>query len=497
MKIEQESNDNAMLSAKKAKNMYCLLKKEVVPALGCTEPIAVALAVAKAAETLREITGKKAALPEKIRIVTSLNIYKNGMGVGIPGTDMTGLYIASALGAIAGDSRKQLEVLSGVKPAHVAAARKFVEQGGVEIEATGHVNKVYAEAVCFLEGRRTRVVIEETHQNIVLVEADGKEIFAKKTSKAGEKAQEDLYDVTMDEIYDFATKQPLADISFIIDQAQLNKKLSDYGLKHKSGMGIGATLLNWSKKHKAVGDNQLINHAMALTAAASDARMSGALLPAMSNSGSGNQGITAMMPVLAVAEKLGVDKERLARALILSNLTAIHIKHGFGRLSAACGCVVASTGAACGVCYLLGGTGEQIKHAIKNMIGNLTGMVCDGAKLGCALKVASGTSAAMQATILAIENVYVPGSNGIIEDDVERTIRNIGQIASKAMNQADEVILDIMVNKQVEKQDGTRKKAVKKSAPKKKAVSTGKAKKAVEREKAAAKTKKNTKNKQL
>ena len=217
-------------------------------------------------------------------------------------------------------------------------------------------------------------------------------------------------------------------------------------------MGLGATLLGWMKKNSAM--NEYTDYAMAMTAAASDARMSGALLPAMSNSGSGNQGITAMVPILAVAEKTGSSDEKLARALILSNLTAIHIKHGFGRLSAACGCVVASTGAACGVCYLLGGSLEQVKFAVKNMIGNLTGMVCDGAKLGCdgaklgcALKVASGTSAAMQAAVLALDNIYVPGTNGIIEDDVERTIRNIGFIAQRAMNEADNVILDIMVNK--------------------------------------------------
>lgn len=436
-----------MLNKTKVRNMYRLLEKEVVPALGCTEPVSVALAVSKATETLRQTTGKKTLLPEKIKIITSLNIYKNGMGVGIPGTDMTGLYIAAALGAIVGDSKKELEVLSGVRPAHVETARRFVEKGGVKIDVSGKVNKVYAEAVCSAQGHQARAVIEGTHQNIVLVEADGRKVFAKKAAKAGADAEEALYHITMDEIFEFASRQPFKDIEFILGEALYNKKLSDYGLKHRSGMGIGATLLKWMKERKLSGTNCLVEYAMALTAAASDARMSGALLPAMSNSGSGNQGITAMMPVLAVAEKTKASREKLARALILSNLTAIHIKHGFGRLSAACGCVVASTGAACGVCYLLGGSGEQVKYAIKNMIGNLTGMVCDGAKLGCALKVASGTSAAMQAAILAKENVYVPGSNGIIEDDVERTIANIGRIASDAMNQADEVILDIMVNK--------------------------------------------------
>lgn len=462
-----------MLSAKKVNNMYRLLEKEVVPALGCTEPIAVALAVAKAAETLRKTVGKKDLVPDSIKIVTSLNIYKNGMGVGIPGTDMTGLYIASALGAICGESDKELEVLAGVKPQHVKLAKAFVEKGGVEITTAAKVNKVYAEAICCTKGHQARAVIEETHQNIVLVEADGKKLFARKATKSGAKNEEEIYDITIDDIYEFATKQPFPKIAFIVNKAEYNKKLADYGIKHKSGMGIGATLLDWTKKHQSKGDNLLTNYAMALTAASSDARMSGALLPAMSNSGSGNQGITAMVPVLAVAEKTKADKEKLARALMLSNLVAIHIKHGFGRLSAACGCVVASTGAACGVCYLMGGTKEQLKYAIKNMIGNLTGMVCDGAKLGCALKVASGTSAAMQAAILALENVYVPGTNGIIEEDVERTIRNIGRIASDAMNQADEVILDIMVSKEGGKKKSCGKKAcAAKSATRKPATRT-------------------------
>lgn len=462
-----------MLSAKKADNMYRLLEKEVVPALGCTEPIAVALAVAKATETLRETVGKKDLVPDSIKIVTSLNIYKNGMGVGIPGTDMTGLYIASALGAICGRSEKELEVLAGVKPEHVKLAKTLVEKKRVEITTAAKVNKVYAEAVCITKGHQARVVIEETHQNIVLVEADGKKLFAKKSTKAGAKNEDELYDISVDEIYEFATRQPLSKIAFIIEKAGCNKTLADYGIKHKSGMGIGAALLDWTKKSHITDNHLLTNYAMMLTAAASDARMSGALLPAMSNSGSGNQGITAMVPVLAVAEKTEASREKLARALILSNLMAIHIKHGFGRLSAACGCVVASTGAACGVCYLLGGTNEQIKYAIKNMIGNLTGMVCDGAKLGCALKVASGTSAAMQAAILALENVYVPGTNGIIEEDVERTIRNIGRIASDAMNQADEVILDIMVSKEGGKKKSCGKKAcAAKSATRKPATRT-------------------------
>lgn len=433
-----------MLSEKKIADMYYLLDKEVVPALGCTEPIALALAVARAAEELRTLAGAD-VLPEKMEIMTSLGIYKNGMGVGIPGTDKTGLYIAAALGAIVGDSSKELEVLAGVHPDDVEKANDYVSQGRISIGIQEKCNPVFVDVVCTAGENTTHVVLAENHRNIILVEANGKVVFENKESAEEAQAEDDAYNITMAEIYEFASTQPFEKIRFILDAAQYNKRLSDYGLKNHSGMGLGATLL--ARIEKNHGGNEFADYAMALTAAASDARMSGALLPAMSNSGSGNQGITAMMPVLAVAERMGASDELLARALMVSNLTVIHIKHGFGRLSAACGCVVASSGAASGVCYLKGGTEQQITYAVKNMIGNLTGMVCDGAKLGCALKVASGTSAAMQAAILALENIYVPGTNGIVEDDVEKTIRNIGYISSKAMTQADNVILEIMVNK--------------------------------------------------
>ncbi len=426
-----------MIDARKAELMFGLLKREVVPAVGCTEPIAVALAVAKAKETLD-------TLPERMAVAVSLNIYKNGMGVGIPGTDKVGLPIAIALGAIVGQSDKALEVLSGVQPHHVEAAERYLSEDRVTITIAENCDKLYVKAECWAGKDCSSVEISGSHTNIVTVNLNGDNIF-KQQPLQNEEAGEEDFNPTMDEIFEFAKTQPLEEIRYILEAAMVNKALSDYGLAHRCGMGIGATLLSWTNRRQL--SNDFSNYAMALTAAASDARMSGALLPAMSNSGSGNQGITAMVPVLAVGEKLGSNEEDIIRALILSNLTAIHIKHGFGRLSAACGCVVASTGAACGVCYLMGGGLVQIKNAIKNMIGNLTGMVCDGAKLGCALKVASGTSAALQAAILALEGIGVPGSNGIIEDDVERTIANIGTIANEAMNEADRVILNIMLSK--------------------------------------------------
>lgn len=426
-----------MIHRERAQKIYNLISKEVVPALGCTEPIALALAVAKA----REVLG---GMPEKVNIAVSLNIYKNGMGVGIPGTSAVGLPMAAALGLIVGQADKNLEVLCGVLPIHEAQANLLLEQGNITIHTVEHPDKLYIEVECIAQDKKAKTIIQSSHSNFVYIALNDQIIQDSRDNQSMTQNAEDeeATGLSIDEIFDFATSEAFEDIRFILDRAQVNKTLSSHGLSNKSGMGVGANLMSWIEKNTLAND--FSNYAMALTAAASDARMSGALLPAMSNSGSGNQGITAMVPVLATAEKLNASDETLARALILSNLTAIHIKKNFGRLSAACGCVVASTGASCGVCYLLGGDKTQIEHSIKNMIGNLSGMVCDGAKLGCALKVASGTSAAIQSAILGISNIYVPGNNGIISDDIETTIKNLGMIANEAMDKADQVILNIM-----------------------------------------------------
>ncbi len=419
--------------------IIALIQREVVPALGCTEPIAVALAVAKA----REVLGTK---PEKVIVFVSPNIYKNGMGVGIPGTGMVGLHIAAALGIICGKSADKLEVLKYVNPDLVQEAKLLVDSGKVQVNAEDTNEKLYIKALC-TDGKNTAsATIRGTHSNISQV-ALNDQILEDTTLQADEKTTNDTdFDVSISEIYAFATQAPLDKIKFILEGAQLNETLSNYGLEHHSGLGVGANILESIRKGYMSEDLQ--NRAMAVTAAASDARMSGAMLPAMSNSGSGNQGITAMLPVVSAAKTLNASEEQLCRALILSNLVVIHIKKNFGRLSAACGCVVASTGAACGVAYLLNGEELPIHYAIKNMIGNLTGMVCDGAKLGCALKVATGTCAAIQSALLANENICISANDGIIEEDIERTIQNIGIIASESMDETDRMVLKIMTNKE-------------------------------------------------
>ncbi len=415
-----------------------LLHTQVKPALGCTEPIAVALAAAKAAELLELPDRLSADLG--IAVSVSGNILKNGMGVGIPGTGMTGLRIAAALGAVCGNSLYGLEVLKDLDEASVARAKSLGPEVKLGLADTAHVLYVCVTVSC--GGRDATAVIQDGHDNIVRLELCGEVLSdAGESHTAGSGSH--CSGLTVKEIYDFVQSVSACDISFILEDRTLNLALAREGLAGDYGLNVGSTI---AADEEDFGKDFLA-YAMSLTAAASDARMAGCTMPAMSNSGSGNQGITVSMPVIAYALHYGVDDERLSRALCLSNLIAIHIKSHLGLLSALCGCVVASTGAACGIAWLKGGSYAQICATIKNMIGNITGMVCDGAKVGCALKVASGVSSAVQACQLALAGHCVGRNDGIIDDDIERSIRNLGRVGSVGMHETDNVILDIMVCK--------------------------------------------------
>lgn len=430
-----------------------LIRKEVKPALGCTEPIAVALAVAKAMEIIEEN-----CTPEpdwrmgdgySLRIEVSGNILKNGMGVGIPGTGMVGLHIAAALGAVCGRSEYGLEVLGNLNDAFIARAKKLVEQKAVSIGLAETDHKLYVKAYAeHRDGHCAAVVIQDNHDSIVETSLNGKILSSSGTRQDnGSPEQKSTldYKLTVREIVDFADKVAFEDIGFILESRTLNLALAKEGLNGKYGLKVGYAISLDDNREVFGGD--FLCYAMSLTAAASDARMAGCTLAAMSNSGSGNQGITVTMPVIAYSLRYGTDDERLARALVLSHLIAIHIKGYLGKLSALCGCVIASTGSACGLVYLRGGDYEQICAAIKNMIGNITGMVCDGAKVGCAMKVASGVSSALQSAVLAREGICISEHDGIIEKDIEKTIRNLGRIGSVGMQNTDNMILDIMVCK--------------------------------------------------
>ena len=437
-----------------------LIHKEVKPALGCTEPIAVALAVAKAVDIISENCSHCGDCPLwrqtadfRITVEVSGNILKNGMGVGIPGTGMVGLPIAAALGAVCGDPALGLEVLHGVSESAVTRAKELVEAKRVTISVADIDRLLYVKATVSMGhgleasaevNPHAYAVIEDDHDKIVETSFADRILMSSESGAAAKDRSTLDYGLTVREIYDFACTADFKDIDFILEDRTLNMALAKEGLEGDYGLRVGKAIRE--NQLEVFGDD-LMSFAMGMTAAASDARMAGCTLPAMSNSGSGNQGITVSVPIIAYALKYGIGDEPLARALILSNLVAIHIKGYLGKLSALCGCVVASTGSACGIVYLQGGTYEQVCAAIKNMVGNITGMVCDGAKVGCAMKVASGVSSAVQSAVLALRGTCIPSTDGIIEDDIEKTVRNLGTIGSVGMQATDKMILDIMLCK--------------------------------------------------
>ena len=433
-----------------------LIHREVIPALGCTEPIAVALAVAKAAEIISDNCtcpeGWRRSANFKISVEVSANILKNAMGVGIPGTGMVGIPVAAALGAVCGDPTLGLEVLKTMSGDDLARARELVETKAVRVSVADTERLLYVKATVSVGGMAASAeldphayaVIEDQHDNIAETSFADRILMSSESAAATVDSSTGDLGLTVREIFDFATSASYSDIAFILEDRTLNMALAKEGLAGNYGLQVGKAI---RENQKEVFGDDFLSFAMGLTAAASDARMAGSPLPAMSNSGSGNQGITVSMPVIAYAIKYGIDDERLSRALILSNLVAIHIKTYLGRLSALCGCVVASTGSACGIVYLQGGGLSQVCAAIQNMAGNITGMVCDGAKVGCAMKVASGVSCAVQSAVLALRGTCIPSTDGIIEDDVEKTIRNLGKIGSVGMKTTDRMILDMMLCK--------------------------------------------------
>lgn len=434
-----------------------LIKREVKPALGCTEPIAVALAVAKAAEILRggrikdpdrkgHVCDHCEAKNASIFIEVSGNILKNGMGVGIPGTGMVGLHIAAALGSVCGKSDYGLEVLKDIDDKAVEDAKLMVAQNKVHISVADTSHKLYVKATIKCGPHEASALIEDAHDMIIETTFDHRIL-----SDISNSLESDTSDsassagLTVKEIFEFVNTVDYEDIRFILESRTLNLALAEEGLRGDYGLKVGKTLQ--SPENGTVYGKDFLTYAMSMTAAASDARMAGCTLPAMSNSGSGNQGITVTMPVIAYGIRNNIGDEKMARALTLSHLIAIHIKSYLGKLSALCGCVVASTGSSCGIVYLEGGGYGQVCAAIKNMAGNMTGMVCDGAKVGCALKVASGVACSVQSAVLALRGTCISSSDGIIEDDIEKTIQNVGSLGSIGMQTTDKMILDIMVSK--------------------------------------------------
>ena len=425
-----------MIAKSEREQIIALINREVVPAIGCTEPIAVALCVAKATETL----GKR---PEKIKALLSANILKNAMGVGIPGTGMIGLPIAIALGALIGKSEYQLEVLKDSTPEAVEEGKKLIDSQAICIGLKKDIDeKLYIEIICEADNDKATAIISGGHTNFIYVSHNNDVILNKQATSSSEEEQHEP-ELNLRKVYEFATTTPLEEIRFILETKRLNKNAAERSFQGNYGHQLGK-ILKESKSEKQLLGSNTFTHILSYTSAACDARMAGAMIPVMSNSGSGNQGITATLPVVVYAEDNHKSEEELIRALVLSHLTVIYIKQSLGRLSALCGCVVAATGSSCGITYLMGGNYEQITFAVQN----ITGMICDGAKPSCALKLTSGVSTAVFSAILAMEHKCVSSVEGIIDDNVDRSIRNLTKIGSQGMNETDKLVLEIMTHKQ-------------------------------------------------
>ena len=428
-----------MISPSEYKAILELIHRQVVPAIGCTEPIAVALCVAKAREILDEE-------PQSIDVRLSANIFKNAMGVGIPGTGMIGLPIAIALGALAGKSELELEVLRDCTKEDVERGKVYISEDRIKITLEhDDPDKLYIDVVCRADGKEAEARIKSAHTNFVYLRRDGEELLNVSPCAATATHGGDSIQLTLGKVYEFAHTAKLDDIRFILEAKKLNEAAAEAGLRENYGHELGKTLCS-PLGHGIMGES-IFSRILSATSCACDARMAGAMIPVMSNSGSGNQGICTTMPVVVFARENHNTEEELIRALVMSNLTAIYIKQNLGALSALCGCVVASTGSSCGITYLMGGTYEQISFSVKNMIANLTGMICDGAKPSCALKLTTGVSTAVLSAMLAMQHKYVTSVEGIIDDDVDQSIRNLTSIGSRGMNDTDRFVLDIMTHK--------------------------------------------------
>ena len=417
------------------KSIKALMKREVVLAMGCTEPVAVALTVAKARETFGQI-------PEKVEVLLSKNIFKNAMGVGIPGTGMIGLPIAIAMGLVSGKSERGLEVLD-LSSDEIQAAKSWLEShsAAISIALKDTSEKLYVECICRSGDAYSKAVVAQQHTRFVHIEKDGEVILHKALTANSIITQVNAPTLNARKVYDFATQTPLEELEFILETIPYNVEAALEGMKGY-GLSTGKILM------RSAGCD-IVHNVIAKTVAAADARMDGCTKPVYSNSGSGNQGITCTLAIYEYASRKNIEQEKMTRALIMSHLFSIYIKQGIGRLSALCGIVNASIGVAAGICYLQDGSFEQICFAIKNMINTLAGMACDGAKPSCSLKITTGLYSAFVTSELALNNKVVEHTDGLSENDIDRSIANIGRLGHDGMNETDDVILDIMTHKQL------------------------------------------------
>ncbi|NMM65322.1 serine dehydratase subunit alpha family protein [Clostridium sp. P21] len=414
-------------------NYVKILKGELIPAMGCTEPIAIAFTAAKA----REVLGQ---MPEKMVVRCSGNIIKNVKGVIVPNSGgQKGVEVAAILGAVAGNAELELQVISQVKQEEINKTKELYSQGICSCELQEGEENLFIRAE-LIAGQEVAVVeVSSKHNHISKIEKNGKVLFEQagiETQQSGDKSKLNIKD-----ILDFANEVNLDDIKEVIStQIKYNSAISEEGLTNKWGSQVGQTLM------KVSGDDVRMR-ARAAAAAGSDARMNGCALPVVINSGSGNQGITCTMPVLVYADDMEADEDTLYRALVLTNLISLHQKRYIGNLSAYCGAVSAGTAAACGIAYLNGADYDVIGKTIINSVGNVGGIVCDGAKASCAAKISSAVDAGIMGYEMAKQGLVFPFGEGIVEKDYEKTIQNIGRMGRQGMKSTDVEILNIMIGK--------------------------------------------------
>lgn len=419
-----------------------ILNQEMMLATGCTEPAAIALAAAYAR---CHLIGE----PTHVKVSASVNIIKNAMAAGIPGTEYTGMNYAAALGAVCGRVDRQLQVVDDATKADIAKAAQLVLSGSVEIGRTSAADKLYIEVELTNAEHQSRAIIKGSHTNIAYLEADHKEIpvVTEAEKPAGISPERISETLDIKTIFDFVeTLDRSTDDLHMIDEAiRVNSEIAEAGQSGDYGLNVGRKIRE-SQKLGLMGKDAA-TEAVSITSSAADARMAGANKPVVTNSGSGNQGITATMPVVSAARFLGIDEEQLFKAVTLSHLMAIHIHSGFGLLSGLCGATIAATGAACGLVYLLGGNEAQLGYAVNNMLGDITGMLCDGAKADCALKVSTCVYAAFKCAGMALQNETVKSTDGIVEKNPEKTINNFVRLGNEGSPKMDDLVLDIMLSK--------------------------------------------------
>jgi L-cysteine desulfidase len=420
------------------------LKEEVVPAMGCTEPVAIALCVAKARE-LANIAPHESHALKSINVTVSPNIFKNGLAVGIPGTTDVGLFIASALGFAGCHSKDSLEVFEAIDQHSREAAYALIDAYKVTVAAADTTDKIWIEAIVTTESGYGKAIIRHRHAQFVHLEnQDGIQLHETAAASVAEAPTNPLMEVPILELIRTISEMDATPLLWMLDGLKMNQHIAAEGTLRKHGMGVGYALNQ--KIESGILGRDVMNKAMALTASASDCRMAGLSLPVMSSNGSGNNGLTALLPIVAYAEIYPTSDEQLAKAAAMSHIVNSVVKNAIGRLSAICGCgVAAGTGASVALAWLMGASEAQLEGVIQNMIANTTGMVCDGAKVGCALKLATSASAAVQSAVLAVSDCIVPAGNGIVAKTADKTIENLGILSKEAMPKVDTVLLKIMM----------------------------------------------------